>query len=159
MINIDDQNEKEFEEGNSNQVKYNKNQESDMEQLMPEAEFDPEGLQQMAADSIHSDEFAGDNIMNNQQDNYQENRKFNGDEDDNEDNVAEQGFQQWRFPLKTGAQVDLQNPLLEFINYICHSLGFDKNINDELIVMKRNLLKQINISEFSDSAEFKEPCL
>ena len=45
-----------------------------MEQLMPEAEFDPEGLQQIAADSIHTDEYEGDNMMNNQQENYQENQ-------------------------------------------------------------------------------------
>src|SRR5690606_24961572 len=62
------------------------------------------------------------------------------------------------FPQLPGSYLEMQRPSLEFIKCVCHILGLDKFCKDEVIKMKQNLLKLINIREFSDEAKFKNPC-
>ena len=43
--------------------------------------------------------------------------------------------------------------------HLCQVLSLDANISQQIRKMKRDLLKLINIREFSDEAIFKDPCL
>ena len=38
-------------------------------------------------------------------------------------------------------------------------LSLDSNINNQVIKMKRDLLKLIGVGEFSEEAQFADPCL
>ncbi|XP_059166217.1 DNA polymerase epsilon catalytic subunit A-like [Physella acuta] len=63
------------------------------------------------------------------------------------------------FPNLPGSHLNLTNPALEFVKTICEVLSLDSNITIQIKKLKRDLLKLINVGEFSPSAEFINPCL
>ena len=52
-----------------------------------------------------------------------------------------------------------RNPALEFTKYIVHIFGLESKLQREVIVVRRNLLKILKISEFSPDSHFMEPCM
>merc|ERR1712038_2017737 len=63
------------------------------------------------------------------------------------------------FPILPGSYLKLTNPALEFVKALCHVLNLDSAIENEVTKLKRNLLRLIGTGEFSDAAEWKDPCL
>lgn len=63
------------------------------------------------------------------------------------------------FPSMPGTQSKVINPALEFIKAICKVLTLDASISDEVAKLRRNMLKLINVGEFSDSATWTDPCV
>lgn len=49
--------------------------------------------------------------------------------------------------------------ILELINFLCEVLGQDEHIRDEVIALKKNCLKYLNKSYYSEEAQFKEPTI
>lgn len=47
---------------------------------------------------------------------------------------------------------------LEFIKHICAVLALDQNVQHDILVMRRNLLRYVRIKEFAPEAEFRDPC-
>ncbi|XP_015586460.1 DNA polymerase epsilon catalytic subunit A [Cephus cinctus] len=51
------------------------------------------------------------------------------------------------------------NPALELIKSICKVLSLDKEVEEEVYGLQRNLLRIIGVGCFSDQAEWKDPCI
>ncbi|OWR54597.1 DNA polymerase [Danaus plexippus plexippus] len=49
-------------------------------------------------------------------------------------------------------------PALLFVNALCHVLGLDTNLEDEVTLLRRNLLRLLSVGEFSSLAEWRDPC-
>ncbi|XP_043925704.1 DNA polymerase epsilon catalytic subunit A [Protopterus annectens] len=62
------------------------------------------------------------------------------------------------FPVLPGSYLPLNNPALEFIKCVCKVLSLDTNITNQVNKLKRDLLRLIDVGEFSESAQFKDPC-
>ncbi|XP_022862888.1 DNA polymerase epsilon catalytic subunit A-like [Olea europaea var. sylvestris] len=63
-------------------------------------------------------------------------------------------------PISTGSSQPFNNihkgdPALDFIKYICAVLALDQNVQHEVLIMRRNLLKLVRIREFAPEAEFQ----
>lgn len=58
-----------------------------------------------------------------------------------------------------GARYKLRCPALEFVKYICKILSLDKNVTNQVIKLKKDLLTIINVREFSNEAQFVDPSL
>ncbi|XP_041470272.1 DNA polymerase epsilon catalytic subunit A-like isoform X2 [Lytechinus variegatus] len=63
------------------------------------------------------------------------------------------------FPQLPGSYLPLNNPALEFVKAITKVLSLDTNIVSQVSRMKRNLLRLIGVGEFSDDADWRDPCL
>ncbi|XP_065339696.1 DNA polymerase epsilon catalytic subunit 1 [Cloeon dipterum] len=53
---------------------------------------------------------------------------------------------------------ELGSPALEFTKAICKVLELDSTVQIEVGALRRNMLRLIGVSEFSDQAEWKDPC-
>uniref|UniRef100_A0A8C9TG99 DNA polymerase epsilon catalytic subunit n=1 Tax=Scleropages formosus TaxID=113540 RepID=A0A8C9TG99_SCLFO len=62
------------------------------------------------------------------------------------------------FPSLPGSHLPLNNPALEFIKYVCQVLSLDANITNQVNKLKRNLLRLVDVGEFSEEAQFHDPC-
>ncbi|XP_018524002.1 DNA polymerase epsilon catalytic subunit A [Lates calcarifer] len=62
------------------------------------------------------------------------------------------------FPILPGSHLPLNNPALEFIKYVCQVLSLDANIVNQVNKLKRDLLRLVDVGEFSDDAQFRDPC-
>ncbi|KAJ1092585.1 hypothetical protein NDU88_005695 [Pleurodeles waltl] len=62
------------------------------------------------------------------------------------------------FPVLPGSYLPLNNPSLEFIKYVCKVLSLDANITNQVNKLKRDLLRLIDVGEFSEDAQFQDPC-
>ncbi|XP_045777091.1 DNA polymerase epsilon catalytic subunit 1 isoform X2 [Maniola jurtina] len=49
-------------------------------------------------------------------------------------------------------------PALLFVNALCKVLALDQQLEDEVTLLRRNLLRLIGVREFSSAAEWREPC-
>ncbi|KAF2878625.1 hypothetical protein ILUMI_27547, partial [Ignelater luminosus] len=58
-----------------------------------------------------------------------------------------------RLPARTE---DGSNPALDFVNSICHILGLDSALQEEVYSLKCNLLRIVGVGEYSEKAEFKD---
>ncbi|GMN61114.1 hypothetical protein TIFTF001_030195 [Ficus carica] len=47
---------------------------------------------------------------------------------------------------------------LEFIKHVCAVLALDQNVQHDVLVMRKNLLKYVRVREFAPEAEFSDPC-
>ncbi|GAB2214864.1 hypothetical protein Drorol1_Dr00019229 [Drosera rotundifolia] len=47
---------------------------------------------------------------------------------------------------------------LEFIKHVCAALALDQTVQHDVLVMRRNLLKYLQVPEFAKEAEFCAPC-
>ncbi|KAK9279688.1 hypothetical protein L1049_013368 [Liquidambar formosana] len=48
---------------------------------------------------------------------------------------------------------------LEFIKHVCAVLALDQNVQHDILIMRKNLLKYVRVREFAPEAEFRDPCL
>ncbi|XP_019956457.2 DNA polymerase epsilon catalytic subunit A [Paralichthys olivaceus] len=62
------------------------------------------------------------------------------------------------FPVLPGSHLPLNNPALEFIKYVCQVLSLDANIVNQMNKLKRDLLRLVDVGEFSEDAQFHDPC-
>ncbi|XP_010602547.1 DNA polymerase epsilon catalytic subunit A isoform X3 [Fukomys damarensis] len=62
------------------------------------------------------------------------------------------------FPLLPGSHLLLSNPALEFIKYVCKVLSLDTNITNQVNKLNRDLLRLVDVGEFSEEAQFRDPC-
>ncbi|KAL6465246.1 hypothetical protein MHYP_G00253790 [Metynnis hypsauchen] len=62
------------------------------------------------------------------------------------------------FPVLPGSHLPLNNPALEFIKYVCQVLSLDTNIVNQVNKLKRDLLRLVDVGEFSEEAQFHDPC-
>ncbi|KAJ8415285.1 hypothetical protein AAFF_G00422650 [Aldrovandia affinis] len=62
------------------------------------------------------------------------------------------------FPVLPGSHLPLNNPALEFIKYVCQVLSLDTNIVNQVNKLKRDLLRLVDVGEFSEDAQFRDPC-
>ncbi|GAA5932437.1 hypothetical protein JCM1841_000581 [Sporobolomyces salmonicolor] len=65
----------------------------------------------------------------------------------------------FQFPVLPGSHLKLKNPVLEFIKTTCAVLALSKDVGEEVVVLKRNLLDLIGVREFAKEAVFHNPCL
>ncbi|KAJ8316138.1 hypothetical protein KUTeg_006152 [Tegillarca granosa] len=63
------------------------------------------------------------------------------------------------FPQPPGSYLPLNNPALEFVKSVCKVIALDSNVSIQITKLKRDLLKLIGIGEFSNDADFRDPCL
>ncbi|CAI9105576.1 OLC1v1004524C1 [Oldenlandia corymbosa var. corymbosa] len=56
--------------------------------------------------------------------------------------------------LRPSENVHLGDPALEFIKYVSAVLALDKNVQHEVLIMRKNLLKFVRVREFAPEAEF-----
>ncbi|XP_068619039.1 DNA polymerase epsilon catalytic subunit 1 [Battus philenor] len=49
-------------------------------------------------------------------------------------------------------------PALLFVNAVCKVLSLDSALDDQLTLLRRNLLRLIGVGEFSEAAQWREPC-
>ncbi|KAK2643590.1 hypothetical protein Ddye_025353 [Dipteronia dyeriana] len=47
---------------------------------------------------------------------------------------------------------------LEFIKHACAVFALDQNVQHDVLVMRKNLLKYVRVREFAPEAEFRDPC-
>ncbi|MEQ2187283.1 hypothetical protein GOODEAATRI_003087 [Goodea atripinnis] len=59
------------------------------------------------------------------------------------------------FPVLPGSHLPLNNPALEFVKYV---LSLDANIVNQVNKLKRDLLRLVDVGEFSEEAHFRDPC-
>ncbi|XP_067406281.1 DNA polymerase epsilon catalytic subunit A [Emydura macquarii macquarii] len=62
------------------------------------------------------------------------------------------------FPVLPGSYLPLNNPALEFIKAVCKVLSLDANITNQVNKLKRDLLRLVDVGEFSEEAQFRDPC-
>ncbi|KAH0625488.1 hypothetical protein JD844_015027, partial [Phrynosoma platyrhinos] len=62
------------------------------------------------------------------------------------------------FPALPGSYLMLNNPALEFVKYVCQVLSLDTNVTNQVSKLKRDLLRLIEVGEFSEEAQFRDPC-
>ncbi|XP_077163573.1 DNA polymerase epsilon catalytic subunit A isoform X2 [Paroedura picta] len=62
------------------------------------------------------------------------------------------------FPVLPGSYLMFNNPALEFIKCVCQVLSLDTNITNQVSKLKRDLLRLIEVGEFSEDAQFRDPC-
>jgi len=63
------------------------------------------------------------------------------------------------FPLRPGSHLILHDPALEFIKYICLVLALDDDIKEQVAILRKNLLRMVDVGGFSESAHFVNPCM
>lgn len=54
-----------------------------------------------------------------------------------------------------GLQEELGSPALAFVRTVCEALGLDKDVEAEVAVLRRNLLRLTHTREFAESAKFQ----
>ncbi|KAF4113792.1 hypothetical protein G5714_006337 [Onychostoma macrolepis] len=62
------------------------------------------------------------------------------------------------FPVLPGSHLPLNNPALEFIKCVCQVLSLDASIVNQVNKLKRDLLRLVDVGEFSEDAQFCDPC-
>jgi len=63
------------------------------------------------------------------------------------------------FPIRPGSHLTLTDPALEFIKYLCCVLSLDADISDQINVLRKNLLRMVEVGEFNKAAKFVNPCM
>lgn len=51
------------------------------------------------------------------------------------------------------------NPALQFVKTVCKVLSLDFGIEEDIMKLKKNLLRLISVGNFSDEADWTDPCL
>eukprot|EP00899_Mesostigma_viride_P020528 jgi/Mesvir1/28477/Mv15897-RA.2 len=63
------------------------------------------------------------------------------------------------FPQLAGSHLALTSPALELIKFVCAAFALNGRVTDAVLAMRRNLLKLVHVRDFSEEAQFKDPCL
>lgn len=67
-----------------------------------------------------------------------------------------------QFPILAGSHLcedELGPPALAFVKTVCAVLALDSAVEDQVAVLRRNLLKLVHVREFASASEFHEPCM
>ncbi|XP_010242612.1 PREDICTED: DNA polymerase epsilon catalytic subunit A-like [Nelumbo nucifera] len=62
-------------------------------------------------------------------------------------------------PQVVGSDIHKGDAALEFIKHVCAALALDHNVQHDILVMRKNLLKYVRVREFAPEAEFHDPCV
>jgi DNA polymerase epsilon subunit 1 len=62
------------------------------------------------------------------------------------------------FPVRPGSHLQLNNPVLELVKFVCATFALAKEYQVEIGLLKRNLLELIGVREFANEAIFRNPC-
>ncbi|KAL1924531.1 uncharacterized protein VTP21DRAFT_4185 [Calcarisporiella thermophila] len=62
------------------------------------------------------------------------------------------------FPQLPGSHLEMKDPALEFVKFVCMVLSLDSQVSEAVRILRRNLLGQIGVREFSEEAKFRNPC-
>ncbi|ESW04397.1 hypothetical protein PHAVU_011G091900 [Phaseolus vulgaris] len=60
--------------------------------------------------------------------------------------------------ISPGPELHRGDAALEFIKHVCAVLALDQSVQHEVLVLRRNLLKYVDVKEFAPEAEFHDPC-
>jgi len=63
------------------------------------------------------------------------------------------------FPRRAGSHPGLTSPALEFIKAVTHIMLLESSMSAEVIGLRRALLAQVKVREFSSESDFIDPCL
>lgn len=66
-------------------------------------------------------------------------------------------IKEYEFPTLPGSYLNLSNPTLELVKYLCQIFSLSKRRNMEIRMLRRDLLKLFGIMEFSEEGMFKNP--
>lgn len=72
--------------------------------------------------------------------------------------MDEQELAKWEFPLLPGSHLNLTNPALEFVKFVCAVFSLSREHQIEIGLLKRNLLELVGVREFANEAIFQNPC-
>jgi DNA polymerase epsilon subunit 1 len=65
---------------------------------------------------------------------------------------------EFAFPVRAGSHLQLNNPVLELVKFVCATFALTKEYQVEIGLLKRNLLELIGVREFANEAIFRNPC-
>ena len=63
------------------------------------------------------------------------------------------------FPKRAGSHLQLTAPALEYTKMVTHILSLDLSLNDEISSLRRALLRELKVREFSEDSDYVDPCL
>ncbi|PNF35844.1 hypothetical protein B7P43_G09409 [Cryptotermes secundus] len=64
-----------------------------------------------------------------------------------------------QFSWSKNSHMDLEKVSLEFVKTVCKVLSLDSSVQDEVTKVRRNMLRLINVGDFSDEAVWHDPCV
>jgi len=68
-------------------------------------------------------------------------------------------LERWEFPENLASHLNLTNPALEFVKFVIEIFGLEPELEEEILILKRNLLKMLKVGEFSKDAVYTNPSL
>uniref|UniRef100_A0A1D2A3C0 DNA polymerase epsilon catalytic subunit n=1 Tax=Auxenochlorella protothecoides TaxID=3075 RepID=A0A1D2A3C0_AUXPR len=74
---------------------------------------------------------------------------------------ANDGIEAHAFPERAGSHLspeELGTPVMAFIKSICAVFSLDASVSDQVLVLRRQLLRMVHVKEFSAEAVFQDPC-
>lgn len=74
------------------------------------------------------------------------------------DEIIKEGGDAENFPAIPGSHLKLTSPALEFVKSVSMILELDADVQKEVQSLKRSLLAQLGVAEYSKVAEWKNPC-
>ena len=61
------------------------------------------------------------------------------------------------FPDELKRYYNLTNPILELVKLICLVMLIEKNVDQEVVILRRQLLRNMHVKEYSEEAQFVDP--
>lgn len=61
------------------------------------------------------------------------------------------------FPEEVKRYYNVTNPILELAKLICLVMQMEKNVDQEVVVLRRQLLRNMRVKEYSEEAQFVDP--
>jgi len=65
---------------------------------------------------------------------------------------------EFEFPVRAGSHLQLNNPVLELVKFVCATFALAKEYQVEIGLLKRSLLELAGVREFANEAIFRNPC-
>ena len=84
--------------------------------------------------------------------------KYVGEIMDNRGGSEEDRLKLAELPGGRGQVRSGEPPALEFVKNICKIFELDKDVSSEVLVLKKSLLTQMGMHEYSSEAEWSNPC-
>lgn len=63
----------------------------------------------------------------------------------------------YEFPKLAGSHLHMRNPVLELVKFLCAVFSLSSKRNIEVRMLRRDLLNELNVKEFSEESVFKNP--
>ena len=61
--------------------------------------------------------------------------------------------------MRAGSHLELRSPALEFVKATTYVMSLDGSLKEEVVGLKRVLLKKLAVREFGQDSVFRDPCL